>query len=48
MTREEKIQFLIESIWHIEGASVASPYFESYTDLELDKEVKWYEYLWEK
>lgn len=48
MSREEKIKFLIDSIWNIEEATVGPGYFESYTDGELDKEIKWYEYLLEK
>lgn len=48
MTREEKIKLLIQLIDFVEGAIVAPPYFESYTDEQLDKEVKWYEYLSEK
>jgi hypothetical protein len=48
LTREEKIKFLIDSIWHIEGATVGPAYFESYTDEELEKEVNWYDYLWGK
>lgn len=45
MTREEKIKLLIQLIDEIEGAIVAAPYFESYTDKQLDKEIVWYEYL---
>ena len=45
MTRDEKIKFIIEAIDEVEGAIVAPPYFESYTDDELDKEVLWYDYL---
>lgn len=48
MTREEKIKLLILLIDEVEGAIVAAPYFESYTDEQLDKEVNWYEYLLEK
>jgi hypothetical protein len=48
MTRDEKIQFIIEAIDAVEGAIVAPPYFESYTDEQLDKEVLWYDYLLDK
>lgn len=48
MTREEKIAFIIQGIWDIEEAVVAPPYFESYTDEDLDKAVVWYDYLYTK
>jgi hypothetical protein len=48
MTRDERIQFLIKAIDEIEDAIVSSGYFESYTDEQLEKEVKWYEYLYTK
>lgn len=48
LNREEKIKLLIQLIDEVEGAIVAAPYFESYTDEQLDKEIQWYEYLSEK
>jgi hypothetical protein len=48
MSREQKIQFIIDSIWHLEDATVGASYFEDYTDKEIDEEVEWYEYLWTK
>jgi len=47
-TREEKIKFIIDSIWELEEATVGAAYFESYTDEQIEKEVVWYEYLWTK
>ncbi|MED2997242.1 MULTISPECIES: hypothetical protein [Bacillus] len=40
MSREEKIKCLIESIHEIEDAIVSTPYFDSCTDKQIDKEVK--------
>lgn len=48
MTREEKVNFLVESIWELEGATVGAAYFEDYTDEQIDEKFDWYEYLWTK
>ncbi|TWM32235.1 hypothetical protein CHCC14819_0431 [Bacillus licheniformis] len=48
MTREMKINFIIDSMWHLEGVVVEAASFEDYTDEEIDNEVEWYEYLWTK
>jgi hypothetical protein len=48
MTREERIDYLIESIWEIEGATVGPAFFEDYTDERLEKEIEWYDYLLDK
>ncbi|MEC0276166.1 hypothetical protein [Peribacillus frigoritolerans] len=48
MTREENIDFIVYSIWVLQGDYVPYEKFENYTDAELDKEVEWQEYLWEE
>jgi hypothetical protein len=48
VTRDEKIKFITQAIWDIEGASVLPGYFDKYTDDELDKEVDWYDHLLDK
>lgn len=48
MTREQKVQFIVDSIYQIEGALVPPAEFEEMTEDELSKEVEWYEYLWTK
>lgn len=47
-TRGQKIQFILESIMEFEGAEANQEYYESLSDVELDKQVAWYEYLWTK
>lgn len=46
--RDVKIQFIIDSMWHLEDVTVGEGAFENYSDKELDEEVEWYEYLWTK
>lgn len=48
MTREEKIDFLIQAIAHLEGAVLMPEYFMVYSDKQLDIEVEWYDYLLDK
>lgn len=48
MTRAEKIQFCVDSVYELEGERVPHEYFEKLNDEELDKEVEWFDYLWEK
>lgn len=48
MSREEKIQFIIDSIWELEGATVGRAYFEDYTDKQIEERYEWHEYLWTK
>jgi hypothetical protein len=48
MTREEKIEFLVEAVWNIEGTTVGNGYFQDWTNEQLDKEVEWFEYLYTK
>jgi hypothetical protein len=48
VTREQKITFLIRAAWDIEGAVVVPSYFDKYTDEELDKQVDFYDYLYDK
>ncbi|WP_345817295.1 hypothetical protein AAYR26_00340 (plasmid) [Bacillus licheniformis] len=48
MSREEKIDWIIEAIWNIEGATVGRAYFDNYTNEELDEEIDWYDYLLDK
>lgn len=45
MTRNEKINFLIQAIEEIEGAVLEPEYFSKYSDEQIDDEVDWMEYL---
>ena len=46
--RERKIQFIIDSMWHLEDVQADIKGLLECTDEEIDKEVEWYEYLWTK
>jgi hypothetical protein len=48
MTRDEKIQFIINSIKEFEGVTYPKRHFEDMPCDELDKHVSFMEYLWEK
>jgi hypothetical protein len=48
VSREQKIQFIVDSVWHLEGADADRAELEKLSDEELDSEVEWYEYLWTK
>jgi hypothetical protein len=48
LTRDEKIHFIIESIKAFEDVTLAASHFENHTEQEIDKQVDWYDYLWEK
>lgn len=48
MSREEKVDWLLQVIEFIEGAILHPIHFDDFTDEELDKEIEWYEYLLEK
>lgn len=48
MTREEKIKFIVESVLALEGEEIFPTYFEGWTDVQIDLEVEWMEYLWTK
>lgn len=54
MTREEKIKYIIESIDGIEGPlsdeqkEEAEKVFNDMSDDELDQEIEFQDYLWEK
>jgi hypothetical protein len=48
MTREEKLNFIIQAIWDREGAIVTSSWFNDYSDLALDKEIEWIDHLLKK
>lgn len=48
MTRDDKISFIIEAIWHVEGVAVVPSYFKDYTDDELAEEADWLDYLLDK
>ena len=48
MTRDEKIQFIIKSVYEFEGEKISPDFFKDMTCDELDKEVAYMEYLWEK
>lgn len=45
MTREEKIDFIVEAIENVEGVKVYPYMFALFTDEQLDKDVEWYDYL---
>jgi hypothetical protein len=48
MTRDEKIQFMIEAIEFVEGIKVDSDYFEGWSDDKLEERVQWMDYLMDK
>jgi hypothetical protein len=48
MTRDEKIQFIIKSVKEFEDVTLPKKHFEDMSCDELDKEVAFMEYLWEK
>ena len=48
MTRDEKIQFIIKSVKEFEGVELTPDYFKDTACDELDKQVDFLEYLWEK
>lgn len=50
MTREEKIEYIIDSAWEIEMADkdMVRDALMNYTDEQLDKEVQWCDYLFDK
>lgn len=48
MSREEKVKFLVEAIYYVEGVKVAPEYFAAMSDEQLDEEVEWYDYLMDK
>ena len=45
MTREEKINFIVEAVKAVEGVEIMSYQVSWWDDDRLDKEVEWYDYL---
>lgn len=48
MTREEKVNYLIELIEFVEGEDLSTEYFKEFSDEKLDSEIDMYEYVSEK
>lgn len=48
MTRDEKIQFIIKSIKEFEDVTLTEDFFKDTACDDLDKQVDFLEYLWEK
>ena len=47
-TRAEKVSFIVQAIYDIEGEEVPPEHFENDTDEKLDELVGWYDYLYGK
>ncbi|MDA1509589.1 hypothetical protein ORN01_25385 [Bacillus cereus] len=45
MSREEKIKFLVEAIYEVEGAVVHPEHFADRSDEQIEEDVEWYDYL---
>jgi hypothetical protein len=45
MTKEEKIKFIVLAVEEIEGVKISPSIFKEYSNVQLDKEVEWYDYL---
>lgn len=48
MTRYEKVRFCQQSVWEFEGVETSYDYWNTLTDEELDSQVEFYDYLWDK
>ena len=48
LKREEKIQFIVDSIKAFEDVTASKDIFKEMSDEELDKIVAFMDYLWEK
>lgn len=51
MTKEEKVKFIVQAVLDIEGHKMNKKeieYVESLSDKLLDRDVAWFEYLYDK
>jgi len=48
LTREEKVNWLVQAVEMVEGVKVPGATFALMSDRQLDLEMQWYDYLLDK